>query len=212
MDIETDNSKTLLIALARISEIEAENARLRAEIDAANAQEPKESVSPSNKSIIESLIESARCMGAMIEDNGAHKYWSEKVEEYRAKAYLILDSANPIPAQQSPAASVPFQSGDLVKCDSKDDFRVVARADYVDMFLEIKADDGDEFNYTLSFDDVVASYRKVGITSPRITEQDADKNDPIFTFVAQHYPLTAEHVESIYRECVRLIESRYSPN
>lgn len=45
-----------------------------------------------------------------------------------------------------------------------------------------------------------------------VTEQDADSNDPIFSFVAQHYPLTAKHVESIYRECLRLIASRHPTN
>jgi len=33
-------------------------------------------------------------------------------------------------------------------------------------------------------------------------------NDPIFYFVAQHYPLTAQIVERIYRECIHHCESR----
>lgn len=92
-----------LTASCRVAALEIELDSAKSIIDAANAQEPKECVSSSNKSIIESLIESARCMGVMIEDNGAHKYWREKVEEYRAKTYSILDSANPIPAQQLPS-------------------------------------------------------------------------------------------------------------
>ena len=33
-------------------------------------------------------------------------------------------------------------------------------------------------------------------------------NDPIFYFVAQHYPLTPQIVERIYRECIHHCESR----
>lgn len=59
------------------------------------------------------------------------------------------------------AANARYLPGDLVKCDSKDDFRIVVSADYERMFLEIKSEHGDEFNYTLSFDDVFEHYRKV---------------------------------------------------
>lgn len=53
-----------------------------------------------------------------------------------------------------------------------------------------------------------------GIARDALTKVEAPEfreipvNDPIFHFVAQHYPLTAETVERIYRECVHHHESR----
>ena len=83
MDIETDNSKTLLIALARISEIEAENARLRAEIDAANAQMPLTTIQVLQG--YPSVVSRSQC----------------GVKDGTYKVY-----ARPLPAQQSPAIEI----------------------------------------------------------------------------------------------------------
>jgi hypothetical protein len=55
-------------------------------------------------------------------------------------------------------------------------------------------------------DTTTQSPRITALVSPEVIE--IPKNDPVFHFVAQHYPLTAVHIESIYREVVELVKRR----
>jgi len=70
----------------------------RAVLAKASQQVHGKNVAHDIKITVESLIESARCMGALSQDKDAHAYWINKTEEYRKKVYAIIESSKAMPA------------------------------------------------------------------------------------------------------------------